>query len=69
MRIVKIWRLLELVRVTPWRASRGQVVRLASPEWSALETDFFARGSDLEDGAIAGSDEWDTRPLSAQARR
>jgi hypothetical protein len=41
---------------------------MVSPEFTALDVDFFARG-DEEDGVVAGSDDWDSQPTLLRGRR
>ena len=69
MRMVKLWQLMHLVWVSPWRAPRAQVARPISPDFTTTEVEFFARGADEQNGVVVTeSEEWDTAPLRVRAR-
>jgi hypothetical protein len=60
---------LEFVKVSAWRTPRGHVVRRTSPEFTAVESEFFARGVDEEGAVVAEQDLWDTQRLLIRTRR
>jgi hypothetical protein len=69
MRPSNLWRALQSLIASIRRAPRGPVARLAAPEFTALDTDFFQRGAELERGVIYQAGAWDIQSISLRVRR